>query len=373
MRFASSKFRSQLSRNPTFTQTVEATIPGEGILPLDLVQPVAVESSAGSGPRSNVNGLEVVSSIVRARELFGLLSRPSTTFDVGIGQRVSSINVETIPVFHGYAQAGSTRFVESAVRLDLVDPWAWIEGVPFDEPFEITGSTRSSVIAAIVTAVLPGVSVVESATGGVVGLTGVAFTSTRTQVIRDLAIEGQLDVYFDSSGRLIIRQAPEVASSLAVAEFKTGDYGTIVAGSGTRSRDFGRIYNAVRIVPDNPQATWEAVTVRLSDTEDPAHYSKIGHRPFEFRASSIAEASDAENAAFVLLQRLRKGVETAEVTIVADPLLEVGDPVDIITLPTSTDPGFGKTCLLTSMSIDLRSGKSTARAVDSSLYETEVA
>jgi hypothetical protein len=60
------------------------------------------------------------------------------------------------------------------------------------------------------------------------------------------------------------------------------------------------------------------------------------------------------------------------VSLVANPLLEVGDPVDIASLRTSTDPGFAKTYLLQSMSIDLESGQSAARGTDAALYETEV-
>jgi len=373
MRAASQAFKDQLKANPTFTQDVTATIPDEGELALQLVSGAMIDSTAGQGPRSNVNGLRVVSFDVQARELWTLLQRPGATFDIGIGQRVSADDVEMVPVFHGYAAQGSTRIVESEVELSLIDPWAWLEGVPFTQPLPVTLVTRATFIAGIVTAVIPGVEVVILDHGGSICLEGVVINATRTQTITDLAAEGRLDVYFDGAGRLIIRKMPEIdASTIPVAELSTGPSGTIVGGSGIRAKDFGRIYNAVAVIPDNPLATWDYVTVRLADPNHPAHEDKIGLRPFELKVKTINTAAEAQLAGEAKLQRLLKGQETADVTVVANPLLEVGDPVDITATRTSTDPGLDKTYLLTAMSIDLESGTSPARGNDTALYETEL-
>lgn len=374
MRAASAAFKSQLKANPTFTQTVTASVPGEDLLDLQLASALSVEASAGQGPRSSVSNLSVVSYDVQARELWDLLRRPGTTFDVGIGQRVSARDTETVPVFHGYAQQGSTRIVEAAVQLSLVDPWAWVEGVPFTQPTPIIQTTRADMIAAIVIAVLPAVEIVILDHGGTICLTGVVINETRTQVITTLAAEGMLDVYFDGAGRLIIRKMPEITpAAISVDTLSTGPAGTIVGGSGMRTRDFMRIYNAVAVIPDNPLATWDTVTVRLADTASPYHEDNIGLRPFELRTPTIATQAEAIEAGTARLQRLLKGTETAEVSVVANPLLEVGDVFDLTSSRTSTDPGFAKTYLLQSMSIDLGTGQSTARGTDSALYETEVA
>jgi hypothetical protein len=374
MRAASAAFKAQLKADPNFTQTVIATIPGEGLLDLKLASGANVASSAGQGPRSSVNNLSVVSFDVQARELWGLLQRPGATFDIDIGQRVSARRIESVPVFHGYAAQGSTRIVESAVSLSLVDPWAWVEGVPYTEPFPIVGEAgRADVIASIVVAVLPAVEVVIGDQGGATCMEGVVLNESRTQTISRLASEGRLDVYFDAAGRLIIRKMPEVdLSSVPVDTLTTGPAGTILAGSGVRSRDFGRIYNAVAVIPDHPDATWSTVTVRLADTSNYLHENFIGFRPFPLRSTTIGTAEEAAEAGEAQLQRVLKVTETADVSLVANPLLEVGDPVDIASLRTSTDPGFAKTYLLQSMSIDLESGQSAARGTDAALYETEV-
>jgi hypothetical protein len=277
-------------------------------------------------------------------------------------------------VFHGYVGPASTRIVEAEVELSLIDPWAWLEAVPFTQPLPIILVTRATFIAGIVTAVIPGVEVVILDHGGNICLTGVVVNETRTQTIATLAAEGRLDVYFDGRGRLIIRKMPEIdATTVPVAELSTGPMGTIVAGSGTRSKDFSRIYNGVAVIPDNPLAQWDTVTVELADTSHPAHRDKIGLRPFPLRAKTINTATEAQLAGEAMLQRLLKGQETVELTTVANPLLEVGDPVDITAARTSTDPGLDKTYLLTGMSLDLESGTSTPRGNDTILYDTELA
>lgn len=360
---------------PEPVTVVTAYVPG-------VTEPIALELHKAQGVRVNwtaARGTRTTASLrVKAEPgLFELLDRPGTTFSIKTGLNLGAERVELVEVFFGYGQTGSTGLSLGAIDLNLYDPWQWWDTVPFTQPLTYTTLTRAQAIQNIINgAATSGVTFSLSADGGTVQQNSVSVTGARGAAIQSLAESGGLDVYWDGTrsagkGNFVIRREPVLVTGPAVATFSTGESGRIKADSGTRTRNLARIYNAVAISPASSAQSWQTQTVRLTDTTDWAHESRIGLRPYTMTSATDATAAEALETARTVLQRLLRRKDEVSVTVPADLSVEVGDTVALITEKYATDDGFRGNFLVTGIDLDTLSWEMSLTGTQAGLYGTD--
>lgn len=353
---------------------VTAVVPGVGDVPLELVPTTGVRET-WSGNR----GTRAIASLrVKAETgLFDLLDRPGTTYSIKAGADFGAGDVELHEVFFGYGQTGSTGLAFGWIDLSLMDPWQWWDTVPFTAPLTHTSLSRAQAIRNIVDgAAGAGVTYSQSASGGTVTQNAVSVTGTRGAAITGLAESGGLDVFWDGTrsagkGNLVIRPEPTLAVSAATSVITTGEGGQIEEGGGTRTRNVARVYNAVEVRPASSAQTWQVQTVRLADTSDWAHESKIGLRPYTYTSATDATAAEAKATGDRILQKLRRRLDEVSVPIVADLSLEVGDTVTLTTQRYQTDEGWSGNFLISGIEFDMLAWKMSVTGTQAGLYGTE--
>lgn len=352
-----------------------ASVPGVGEVPLELheAQGVRLNWTANRGTRTTA-GMRVKAE----PGLYELLDRPGTTFSIEAGADFGAGRVETHELFFGYGQTASTGLALGAIDLQLYDPWQWWDTVPFTAPLTYTSLTRAQAIRNVIDgAAGSGVEYLPSADGGTVTQNAVSVTGNRGSAIQGLAEQGGLDVFWDGTkgsggkGRVVIRREPVLQTAAATNTFTTGESGRIMRDSGTRTRNMGRVYNAVAVSPASSAQTWTTQTVKLSDTSDWAHESKIGLRPFSYTSATDASSAEAKVTAANLLQRLRRRLDEVTVSLPGDISVEVGDTITLVTQKYATDDGFRSNFLVTGIDFDTRTWEMSITGTQAGLYGTE--
>ena len=236
-------------------------------------------------------------------------------------------------------------------------------------PYSPATGLRSSLIATVVAAAVPGVTVSAQATGGT-ATAGLTWERDRGQFISDIARDGSLDAAFDGAGVFVVRTEPIIEPTTAiVATFKSGPSANIITA--TRERPFDRLYNTVVVIPVDETQTWPRQVVTLSDPNHPRYSGKIGVVPYFYASPTLSTASAAMSAAITILQRVLGTTETVRLGAIGSPALEVGDAVVVVKSATQTDPGFSAIHLIDGYTLDLVSGAMELDTRSSSIAEVE--
>jgi hypothetical protein len=144
----------------------------------------------------------------------------------------------------------------------------------------------------------------------------------------------------DSRG--VLRMLPPVPDlpGTPVVELHTGSRGTVAEWQ--TATDRSELYNAVFVRgqdPDNAELPVEGIAWD-SDPASPTYYGgPFGERPLEYASPLLTTEAAAQAAAATMLAKRLRRTRVAEVSIVPDPRLELGDWVDV---QTPTVQGVGR-------------------------------
>jgi hypothetical protein len=347
-----------------YTTNLTVTIPGDE--PRDIEHErgwsVNEKAPAVAGSRLGISSVQLLPSD-GVDDLFEFAGYPGAIYDLSIGINLG-LMTEEIPVFHGYAAEGSSVRNESGVATTLIDPWAWVDGVPFTTPLATQVIDRSDQIASIFIDVLGDNLVVDaSATGGAVCQPGV-YTVSRGQAVNQLAEDGLLQVGFNALGQLIIKPQPDLTGILTPDWYFRTDQdsglnlpaapsgpATIITGTLERTRAWAdALVNSVKVIPGGTWQLWSAQTARLDDESDPRHEDFIGVRQIEITSNTLGSAWAAYNLALTeLTRRLRSTSERIKLSVAMNPAVEADDIISTAALPTLNDAGWGGAYIATSV------------------------
>lgn len=346
----SSRFLEALrAPHKTVTQAT-VTPPGGDAVTLE-VKACTVSADASSRVRRS-GDLTVVGGL----DVFNLLSTPGAVVRVLHGLNFGS-TTELIPVFTGELSSPAQPIGVGEVRANLVDLGERVSRTRFLTPYVSPGFTsRQATIVDVVDDAIPGISVVDTSTSvGQVGA-GRMWEEARWDVINDLAVDGNLEVFFGPDGSLRIKDAPSSTASPGWS-INAGDGGVLIDGS--RQRPLDRLFNTAVVRPSASDGTqsWVQQVVTIDDPGSPLSPSRIGTVPFFYASPTIPNATDARRAAVRILQRQAGLVESFTVACVANAALEINDVVRIITPSNNVDPATAVQHFVDAFSFDLTSGR----------------
>lgn len=301
-------------------------------------------------------------------DLYALVATPGAEFWIGHGIDFGAGDVELMDVFYGEAVSGGVSLAAGSIRMQLSDMWGRVERCRFIAPQSPTAGSRATRIAAALTGAIPGASVSVTDDGGTY-TGGKVWDLDRSQLIRDLATDGALDVAAQPDGSWLITEEPILRPGAPTWTYRTGEAGNI--GSADRERPLDRLYNTVVVRPTDETQTWPQQVIALEDTGHPRHSSKVGVVPFFYSSPTIGTASAARRAGATILQRIIGTTETLSLGALGHPGQEPGDTISIIHPATETDPGFADAHIVDAVSLDCVSGAMTLNTRSSSLADLE--
>lgn len=331
-----------------------------------------VSSSGSTGVRYSAS-VEVIPE--PGIDLYSIVSTPGAVFTITHGIDFGAGAIELLPLGVYEAASGGIDIVDGTIGMSLTDQWARLERCRFSQPYSPSLETfpaptynRAELIEQVVVAAMPDAVVEIRNTGGSTDLTDRVWETDRTQFIKDIATDGELDAYFDAAGVFVIRTQPIIDQAASVWTFRTGEVGNIMTAS--RERPFDRLYNRVVVKPVDDTQTWERQVVDITDPDHPRHADKIGVVPYFFGSPTILTAAGALSAANTILQRVQGTTETLSINALGAPL-EVGDTVTVAHQATPSDPGFGAVHILDEWTYDLATGLMTASTRSNTLVDSE--
>lgn len=343
------------------------------------------ERSSIAGPRLGVSSLELLPTD-GIDNLFELAGYPGARYNMAVGI-VLGATIEWIDVFGGYVVEGSMRRLSLGVKVSLSDGWNYVDDVPLVGEYKISiGAARSTTIVELFTPVIQDVETVVEAAGGYLVAEGV-YTGSRGQAAADIARDGLLQVGFNGSGQLVIRERPDLNIDTTPRWSFRSDQGssvpapappdtppTIIDGTLERSRPWAEsLFNAVTVKPGGSEQTWAAQTAKLGDTSDPRHESYVGLRPIEITSNTIGNACDAVTLAQAELQRRLRGLsETVKLTVLLNPAVEADEVMWVAALPTYDDAGWNGTYIITSVTHAPSAGTTSIEAVSAAGFDVEI-
>lgn len=300
-------------------------------------------------------------------DLYSILSTPGAVYRIRHGIDFGYGEPELVDMGVYEASQGSINIIDGSISISLVDRWICLERARLAAPAEVDGSFYASradligqiVEAAFITGFAPdGVDI--RAEGGQFFDVRV-WERDRTQIIKDMATDGELDCYFDASGVFVIREQPIIDLNVpTVWTFRTGPSANIFTAE--RERPFDRLYNVVVVSPIDEEQTWEAQAAGIADVTHPRHQDNLGQLvPYFYSSPTLSDANAALSAAETILQRVLGTTETVSIGALGNPALEVGDMVTIAHQATPSDPGFNSVHMIDGWDYDLGTGAMTLK------------
>ena len=346
----SARFLEAVSKPHRVVTEVEATPPGGATIPVRW-KSASLSSDTDARIRTRVS----MSALVTAAE-WDVLSAPGCRVTIRHGVNFGGPDQELVPLFVGELSESSRVLSPNAgeARLSFQDLGGWVTRAELVAPVSFAaGTSRASVIQQLVEAAIPGVDVVNTSTVGGFIPTPYVAARRRYQAIGDMESDGRLVSYFNGSGEYVIRDAPTL-SDAAVFTFR--QFVQI-----TRSRPLDRLYNTVVVSPgaNDGSQTWPTLTVQITDPSHPRHPSKVGVVPLFIDSSTASTAGEAAAVGRNELEKVIGSTESLALAMVANPALEAGDLVRVVTPHINEEPADILQHFIDGLSLDLVSGGMT--------------
>lgn len=327
----SDRFLEALKGPHKYKTTCTVTVPGGSAEAVNVEAGVlAVDGSARV--RRRINNLVITGDTA----VYELAATPGAVFDISHGLSYGASD-ELVPIFHGEALTPAQGFGDGKITLSLVDLGNWLARCRFLAPYAPTAATtRVAAITAVVQGAISSATVTNASSDtGTIGSAQV-WTEGPLDVISDLTRDGSTDGYFLPDGTFTIRNKA-TTSTPYVWSAGSGDGGVLL--SATRARPNDRLYNTVVVRPSaaDGSQTWTQQTAQVTDSTHPRHPSKIGVVPYFYASPSIASAAAALSVAQAQLDRVLGTTETLSLESIANPALEAGDSIRVITPRINTE------------------------------------
>jgi len=328
--------------------TVTVTPPGGDALTVNLkAGVVTVQANSNVRRRGNLT-LEGNSAT------FEVLATPGAVVNIQHGLLFGNTS-ELIPVFTGEVVDPRQVFGNGTITVILADFGQRVARNRFTTAYQPAGATtRLSAISTVASGAFDTLDVTTTATDtGTVGA-GKLWAENRWDAIRDLTTDGGSEAFFLPDGTFLIRNQPST-SDRSVWRVNAGDGGVVTDVA--RLRPTSQLFNQVIVRPtatDGSQ-TWTEQTVTVP-ANDPRHPDFIGSAPYFLNSPTILTAADALIAGQKKLDQLTGMIETLDLRAVANPALECGDVVRVITPNLNLETGRTFQHYVESISLDLVSG-----------------
>lgn len=336
-------------RNPHKTHTVVSVTTPNG-------EPTVVKLKAGGITVQSASNIRRRGTLTLEgnSSTFELLATAGAVVEVTHGL-VYGNSSELIPVFTGEVIDPRQVFGDGTIRVTVADLAQRVSRNRFAAAYQpAAGTTRVAAISAVASGAFNSLDVeITAADAGTVGA-GRLWAENRWDAIRDLGVDAGAESFFRPDGSFLIRDQPTIADN-PVWTVNAGDGG--VLKSGARTRPTSDFYNTVVVRPtatDGSQ-TWTEQTVTVPDG-DPRHPDLVGTSPFYLTSPTITSAEGAISAGLRKLSRLSGLVESLQLDAVANPALEAGDVVRVITPNLNLEAGRTFQHFIDALSLDLATG-----------------
>lgn len=347
----SDRFLEALKGPHKYKALCTVTVPGGD--PVEVPVKGGTLSVEGSSRiRRRINSLQLVGDST----VYEVVATPGAIFSVTFGIAFGSSD-ELIPIFYGEAQSPVQSFGDGSISVTLVDLGNWLARCRFLTPYAPAGgTTRVAAITAIVQGAIPTATVtnLSSDTGTITA--GTVWSEARGDAITNLTQDGGTEAFFLPDGTFVIRDLPTTATA-PVWSASSGAGGVLKSASRTRPTD--RMYNTYVVRPGDSAQTWAQQTAQVTDTDHPRHPDYIGEVPYFYTAPTASTAGVALQIAQNGLDRVLGTTESLAITAIANPALEAGDSIRVITPQINTEPAQIFQHFIDSYSMSLTSGDMT--------------
>jgi len=220
-------------------------------------------------------------------------------------------------------------------------------------PWIVTAGTNyGAAIAGLVSNRLPGTRVRPHSVAATTPLLVVDPEEDPWKVVTDWATSCGQEVYFDAEGWLVIAPEPDPEQGLPTWTYTDGADSVIVSAGKTMSDEPG--YNGVVLTSESTTlATPLRAEVWDADPASPTyHLGVYGKVPKFVSSPYVATQAQADAAALAEYRRSAGGTEQLSLTIVPNPLHQVGDIIRVVRPLSKID----QTTVVDSMTVPLGPG-----------------
>lgn len=262
-------------------------------------------------------------------ELVAIAHGPITSVTPAMGTSSAGSGGGQGVVSTGGGQTGVGRYL----KIKGVDPSKSIAVNPWEKPKVVNSQPFDQAVTGLVVNRLPtqeSFSVVSANRDCDLVIYGLDGPSDAWQDIRDLATACGFEAYFDSAGTLVFRPVTDPRTARPVWAFTDGDTCTVTHAERELTAD--QTYNYI-VVKGESTSSQNAVSAIAFD-DDPASptyvFGRFGrHFPGPITIAAVVTQDQAQLAANAILYASLGASETATITTVPIPFLEVGDCVTV--------------------------------------------
>lgn len=259
-----------------------------------------------------------------------LLQPTGVELKVFYGIRLPTGAVELVPLgVFGVDDESRDYGPQGTISITAPDRWARVQRAKFERIRQTSGNAVASIVD-LVQEAIPGVPV--AAYGSYTyRATRARWPSDRDDAIGQLAKAANVDVSFDPTGSLRIRNAPVLAKRQPNWRVDASVAGVQLSASRTRSRQ--KTYNVVLIRPSVTDGSppFPLLSVEDRDPNSPTFVGgPFGRVPMEYSNPLIRSATQARAVGFTLLDRMKSIGAQLQLTALVNPALEDGDVVGAI-------------------------------------------
>jgi hypothetical protein len=344
----SDRFLEALKGPHKYKALCTVTVPGGESVEVE-IKGGTLTVDGSSRIRRRISNLELVGDST----VYEVVSTPGAIFAITQGIAYGSSD-ELVPIFWGEAQSPAQSFGDGSISVTLVDLGNWLARCRFLTPYAPAGgTTRVAAITAVVQGAIPTATVtnLSSDTGTITA--GTVWSESRGDAITNLTQDGGTEAYFRADGSFVIRDIPTTATA-PVWSASSGAGG--VLKSATRTRPTDRLYNTYVVRPGDQAQTWAQQIAQVTDTANPRHPDHIGVVPYFYTAPTASTAAVALQIANNGLDRVLGTTESLALSSIANPALEAGDSIRVITPRINTEPAQIFQHFIDSYTMSLSSG-----------------
>ncbi|TDQ01238.1 DUF5047 domain-containing protein [Labedaea rhizosphaerae] len=269
-----------------------------------------------------------------------VLSPLGSELAVEYGIVIPQVGTEWVPVIRGpITEVRRDRPYSSgdaALTVSVADRSSTVAEARFEQPTQThAGATNVAEITRLITAVLPGVTVIDR--------TGSTQVAARLDIERERWADGievltdaiGAETFADAIGNFVIRPTPTLADPVAWV-IAAGADGVLVSKSDTQTRSL--TYNEVVASGQRSDGTPPVYAI-VADT-DPTSPTYIngpfGRRPRFYTSPLLTTVTQCRTAAAGLLARTTGMQATVTLTAITNPALDAGDVIAVVQGSTRT-------------------------------------
>lgn len=377
-----------MSGGPSVVTSLTCLPPGGGSVDLELTA-CTVTRTLDSGARTTANVTVAPSADVD--DLWSLVTAPGARFVIRHGLDYGRGEVEMLTM-GTLRLAAAPSFTVGAIPLSLVDDWLAVTQAQFRSAADsvallgglLDSSTWTLDLGDAVAEVVRSSGldpVIDRRVGSVrvpvttwITSDGVTSWIERDKMVSDLCLTGGFGAYFAADGSLVIAPDSTINVDSPTWLFRDGDLSNLTAYP-SRSKVFGKPYNAVTVSSSADPVAFAPVTVTLADPSHPNHVSMVGYEvPYHWASPLLASADSAATAAATILNRVIGSTgQTVGLSSWMLAALEPGDTVSDAISPGLLEPGRSGVWLVEKVEVDCMTLAGTVSGRSSNVVDTEVA